>query len=58
MASRALPGGILLPTAVLVAISCLFSVVAGPLFRYTDAAAAQLADRPGYVTDVLGMGGR
>ena len=58
VASRALPGGILLPTAVLVAISCLFSVVAGPLFRYTDAAAAQLADRPGYVTDVLGMGGR
>lgn len=56
--SRPLPRGLVLPTATLVVISCLITVVAGPLFGYTDAAAVQLADRAGYVTDVLGVGGR
>ncbi|MEL4358899.1 MULTISPECIES: Na+/H+ antiporter subunit D [unclassified Luteococcus] len=58
VASRPLGRGVLWPTWGLVAISCLFTVVAGPLFGYTDDTAAQLADRAGYVTDVLGVGGR
>lgn len=58
VASRPLPLGLVAPTTVLVLLSCLLSVVAGPMFAYTDAAAAQLADRPGYVNDVLGIGGR
>ena len=35
----------------------LMSVLAGPLTRYTDAAAAQLADRRSYVQAVLGVEG-
>ena len=58
VASRPLPRGVVWPTAVLVALSCAFTLVAGPLFSYTDAAASQLGDRAGYVADVLGVAGR
>ncbi|ROR54066.1 multisubunit sodium/proton antiporter MrpD subunit [Luteococcus japonicus] len=58
VASRPLPRGIVWPTAALVTVSCVFTVVAGPLFAYTDAAATQLGDRAGYVADVLGVAGR
>ncbi|WP_394276849.1 Na+/H+ antiporter subunit D [Luteococcus sp.] len=58
VASRPLPRSVVLPSAALVLLSCLFTVVAGPLFGYTDDAARQLADRAGYVSDVMTTGGR
>ena len=38
----------------LLALSLLLAVAASPMKRYTDAAAAQLADRAGYAQAVLG----
>lgn len=57
VAERPLAAGVVVPTVALVVISCLMSVVAGPLFHYTDDAAAQLQDRAGYAREVLEIGG-
>ena len=43
-----------LPAAALVAVSCLLTVVAGPLYDVSAAAAAELRDRAVYVSAVLG----
>lgn len=45
---------LLLATLGLLALSLVLAVAASPLKRYTDAAAAQLADRAGYAQAVLG----
>lgn len=58
VAARPLPRGTLWPATALVVVSCLITVVAGPLYEYTDAAARQLGDRAGYVASVLQAGGR
>ncbi len=49
-----LPAGMVLPAAALVAVSCLLTVVAGPLYDVSAAAAAELRDRAVYVSAVLG----
>ena len=49
-----LPASMVLPTAALVTLSLVFTVVAGPLFAYTDRAAADLVDASTYITAVLG----
>lgn len=46
------------PTAVLAAFGVLLAVVAGPLYAYTDSAAADLSDRTPYVSSVLVDGDR
>lgn len=48
-----LPLSMVLPTAGLVAFSLVLSVVAGPLFGFTDRAAADLRERTAYVETVL-----
>jgi multicomponent K+:H+ antiporter subunit D len=45
---------LVLATLSLLALSLLLAVAASPLKRYTDAAAAQLADRAAYAGAVLG----
>jgi multicomponent Na+:H+ antiporter subunit D len=49
-----LPLGMGLPTLALVLATVALTVVAGPLFRVTDAAAAELLERTPYVEAVLG----
>ncbi|AKT51751.1 Na+/H+ antiporter subunit D [Arsenicicoccus sp. oral taxon 190] len=56
IAARPLPLGAVVPTTALVAVTVAITLVAGPLYGITDAAAAQLADRAGYARDVLGGG--
>ncbi len=51
-----LPLGMGLPTIALVVVSVALTVVAGPLFDVTDAAAEELLERTPYVTAVLGDG--
>ncbi len=51
-----LPLGMALPTLALVAATVALTVVAGPLFRVTDAAATELVQRTPYVESVLGGG--
>jgi multicomponent Na+:H+ antiporter subunit D len=48
-----LPASMLLPTAALVAFSLTFTLVAGPLFGYTDRTADDLAQRTPYLEAVL-----
>lgn len=48
------PSRLVLATLSLLALSLLLAVAASPLKRYTDAAAAQLADRAAYAKAVLG----
>ncbi|CAM3324464.1 Na+/H+ antiporter subunit D [Nocardioides dubius] len=48
-----LPGSMVLPTAALIAISLLLTLVAGPLFAFTDRAADDLIDRTPYLSAVL-----
>lgn len=45
--------GMVLPTAALVIFSVSLTFAAGPLFSFTQHAAAQLNDRAGYVTAVF-----
>jgi multicomponent Na+:H+ antiporter subunit D len=49
-----LPRSMTLPTAALVAVSLVFTVVAGPLFDFTDRAATDLIARTPYLEAVLG----
>ncbi|MBM9460163.1 Na+/H+ antiporter subunit D [Nocardioides sp. zg-536] len=53
-----LPTGMVVPTAGVVAVSLLFTLVAGPLFAFTDAAAADLIERTPYLEAVLDGGER
>ena len=52
-----LPLGMGLPTLALVVASVALTVLAGPLFGVTDAAAVELLQRTPYITAVLGGGG-
>jgi multicomponent Na+:H+ antiporter subunit D len=53
-----LPRSMVLPTAALVGVSLAFTVVAGPLFAYTDRTAADLTQRTPYLQAVLDGQGR
>jgi multicomponent Na+:H+ antiporter subunit D len=53
-----LPRGMVLPTAALVAFSLSFTVVAGPMFAYTDRSAGDLLQRTPYLEAVLDGAGR
>ncbi|WP_300642991.1 Na+/H+ antiporter subunit D [Nocardioides sp.] len=48
------PLGMLLPAGLLVALSVVLTLVAGPLYAYGDRAAVDLHDRRPYLTSVLG----
>lgn len=48
-----LPVSMVGPAFALVAVSCLLTVVAGPLFAYTDRAGADMIDRTPYLHSVL-----
>ncbi|GAA4697039.1 Na+/H+ antiporter subunit D [Nocardioides nanhaiensis] len=54
--TRTMPISMVGPTAGLVALSVALTVVAGPLFAYTDRAADDLLDRTAYVQAVLPEG--
>lgn len=58
VATRPMARGMVAPAAALVLVSCALTLVAGPLFAYTDAAAEQLQDRSGYAEQILQKGGR
>jgi multicomponent Na+:H+ antiporter subunit D len=49
-----MPVGMLLPTGALIAVGLSLTVFAGPIFSYTERAAAELLDRGQYVSAVLG----
>ncbi|GJF08521.1 Na+/H+ antiporter subunit D [Mycolicibacterium cyprinidarum] len=49
-----MPVGMLLPTGALIAVGLLLSVLAGPIFAYTERAAKEVLDRGQYITAVLG----
>ncbi len=53
---RTMPASMLGPAAALVALTVALSVVAGPLFAYSDRAAQNLIDQTPYVHAVLGGG--
>ena len=49
-----MPVGMLLPTGALIAVGLLLSVLAGPIFAYSERAANEVLDRSQYITAVLG----
>ena len=49
-----MPVGMLVPTMALIAVGVALTVAAGPIFGYTDRAAAEVLDRGQYITAVLG----
>lgn len=51
--TRTMPFGMLAPTAALVTLSVLLTVVAGPLFAYCDRVAGDLLDPGSYISAVL-----
>jgi multicomponent Na+:H+ antiporter subunit D len=53
-----LPKSMVLPTATLVGFSLVFTLVAGPLFEFTDHTAQDLVQRTPYLDAVLDGGGR
>jgi multicomponent Na+:H+ antiporter subunit D len=53
-----MPVGMLVPTGALIAVGLMLTVFAGPIFGYSDRAAAEVLDRSQYVTAVLGGGSR
>ncbi len=53
-----LPKLMVLPTAALVGFSLVFTLVAGPLFEFTDHTAQDLVQRTPYLEAVLDGGGR
>ncbi|MEW5809539.1 MAG: Na+/H+ antiporter subunit D [Actinomycetota bacterium] len=53
-----MPVGMLVPTAALIAVGLTLTVAAGPIFGYSDRAAAEVLDRGLYITAVLGEGSR
>jgi len=51
-----MPIGMLVPTAALIAVGLALTVAAGPIFAYSERAAAEVLDRGQYITAVLGGG--
>lgn len=49
-----MPAGMLLPTMALIGVGLALTVAAGPIFAYSDRAAAEILDRNDYITAVLG----
>jgi multicomponent Na+:H+ antiporter subunit D len=49
-----MPIGMLIPTGALIAVGLALTVAAGPIFAYSDRAAAEVLDRGQYITAVLG----
>jgi len=52
-----MPVGMLLPTGALIAVGLSLTVFAGPIFSYSERAAAEVLDRGHYISAVLGNGG-
>ena len=53
-----MPIGMLVPTGALIAVGLALTVAAGPIFAYSDRAAAEVLDRGQYITAVLGEVGQ
>ena len=49
-----MPVGMLVPTALLIAVGLVLTVAAGPIYAYSDRAAVQVLDRNEYITAVVG----
>lgn len=49
-----MPIGMLIPTGALIAVGLALTVAAGPIFAYSDRAAAEVLDRGQYISAVLG----
>jgi multicomponent Na+:H+ antiporter subunit D len=49
-----MPAGMLVPTAALIAVGLALTVAAGPIFAYSERAAAEVLDRGQYISAVLG----
>ena len=49
-----MPVGMLLPTGALIAVGLTLTVLAGPIFAYSERAAAEVLDRGQYISAVLG----
>jgi multicomponent Na+:H+ antiporter subunit D len=49
-----MPVGMLLPTGALIAVGLTLTVLAGPIFAYTERAADEVLDRGQYISAVLG----
>ena len=49
-----MPIGMLLPTGALIAVGLTLTVLAGPIFSYSERAAAEVLDRGQYISAVLG----
>ncbi|MDY6998123.1 MAG: Na+/H+ antiporter subunit D [Actinomycetota bacterium] len=49
-----MPMAMLLPTGALIAVGLMLTVLAGPIFAYSDRAADEVLDRGQYITAVLG----
>ncbi|GAB3235865.1 Na+/H+ antiporter subunit D [Mycolicibacterium hippocampi] len=49
-----MPVGMLVPTGALIAVGLALTVLAGPIFAYSERAADQVLDRSQYITAVLG----
>ncbi|BBX88687.1 Na+/H+ antiporter subunit D [Mycolicibacterium boenickei] len=49
-----MPMGMLAPTGVLIAVGLALTVLAGPIFSYSERAAAEVLDRGQYISAVLG----
>ena len=50
-----MPAGMLIPTFCLIAVGLALTVAAGPIFGYTDRAAAEVLDTSQYLSAVLGV---
>lgn len=50
-----MPAGMLIPTFCLIAVGLALTVAAGPIFGYTDRAAAEVLDTSHYLSAVLGV---
>ncbi|MGH3580594.1 MAG: proton-conducting transporter membrane subunit, partial [Mycobacterium sp.] len=48
-----MPVGMLIPTGALIAVGLVLTVAAGPIFAYSERAAAQVLDRGQYISAVL-----
>ncbi|WP_019147513.1 Na+/H+ antiporter subunit D [Timonella senegalensis] len=53
-----LPRGMIVPAGVMVVLTLMITVVAGPLYNYTSRAATTLIDNSNYIDAVLGDAGR
>ena len=51
-----MPIGMVVPTLALIALGLAFTVLAGPIFGYTERAAAEVLDRGEYISAVLAGG--